>query len=249
MIFLTFAKYMEVKTKAIVLRTVKYGDSRMIVDMLTAHSGRVSFACTLSKTNHGKIKKQLFQPLTILEIDYDERTTTELQRLRDVRMAHPYASLPFDPYKLSIGMFLTEFLLYATRGEHDSEHLEDFTEKSLLWLDNASEGFANFHLVFTLHVSLFIGFYPNLDEYSDGAWFDLRDGSFTKACPLHPDYLCPEDARKIRLLMRMNFDNMRLFKMNREERNQCLDVIVNYYRLHVPGFPELKSLAVLKTLF
>jgi len=140
LIFLTFAKYMEVKTKAIVLRTVKYGDSRMIVDMLTAHSGRVSFACTLSKTNRGKIKKQLFQPLTILEIDYDERTTTELQRLRDVRMAHPYASLPFDPYKLSIGMFLTEFLLYATRGEHDSEHLEDFTEKSLLWLDNASEG-------------------------------------------------------------------------------------------------------------
>ena len=249
MTFLTFAKYMEVKTKAIVLRTVKYGDSRMIVDMLTAHSGRVSFACTLSKTNRGKIKKQLFQPLTILEIDYDERTTTELQRLRDVRMAHPYASLPFDPYKLSIGMFLTEFLLYATRGEHDSEHLEDFTEKSLLWLDNASEGFANFHLVFTLHVSLFIGFYPNLDEYSDGAWFDLRDGSFTKACPLHPDYLCPEDARKIRLLMRMNFDNMRLFKMNREERNQCLDVIVNYYRLHVPGFPEMKSLAVLKSLF
>lgn len=240
---------MEVKTKAIVLRTVKYGDSRMIVDMLTACSGRVSFACTLSKTNRGKIKKQLFQPLTILEICYDERTTTELQRLRDVRMALPFVSIPFDPYKLSIGMFLAEFLLYATRGEHDSEHLEEFTEKSLLWLDNASEGFANFHLVFMLHVSLFIGFYPNLDEYTEGAWFDLRDGSFTRTCPLHPDYLKPEDARKIRLLMRMNFDNMRFFKMNRTERGLCLDVITHYYRLHVPGFPELKSLAVLKSLF
>ena len=240
---------MEVKTKAIVLRTVKYGDSRMIVDMLTAHSGRVSFACTLSKTNRGKIKKQFFQPLTILEIDYDERTTAELQRLRDVRMARPFVSIPFDPYKLSIGMFLAEFLLYATRGEHDSDHLEDFTEKSLLWLDGATEGFANFHLVFMLHVTLFIGFYPNMEEYSEGAWFDLRDGSFVTHCPLHPDYLAPNDAKKILLLMRMNFDNMRFFKMNREERGQCLDVIITYYRLHVPNFPEMKSLSVLKTLF
>lgn len=240
---------MEVKTKAIVLRTVKYGDSRIIVDMLTAHSGRVSFACTLSKTNRGKIKRQLFQLLTILEVDYDERATTELQRLRDVRMVHPYVSIPFNPYKLSIGMFLAEFLLYATHGEHDSEHLEDFTETSLLWLDNASEGFANFHLVFMLHVSLFIGFYPNLEGYSEGAWFDLRDGSFVKVCPPHPDYLKPTDARRILLLMRMTFDNMHLFKMSRADRGRCLEVIVSYYRLHVPNFPEMKSLAVLRSLF
>ena len=49
--------------------------------------------------------------------------------------------------------------------------------------------------------------------------------------------------------MRMNFDNMRFFKMNREERGRCLDVIITYFRLHVPNFPEMKSLSVLKALF
>lgn len=240
---------MEVKTKAIVLRTVRYGDSRMIVDMLTASVGRVSFACGLSKTNRGKIKKQLFQPLTLLDIVFDYRTTMELQRIKDVRMARPFVSIPFDAYKLSIGLFLAEFLVYATKGEQDGNQLEEFTEKSLLWLDNAVDGFANFHLVFMIRVSLFVGFYPNLDGYSDGAWFDLRDGSFTMTCPSHPDYLNPDDSRRILLLTRMNFDNMRLFSMSRVDRNRCLDVIMTYYRLHVANFPVLRSLEVLRKLF
>ncbi len=240
---------MEVKTKAIVLRTVKYGDSRMIVDMLTASVGRVSFACGLSKTNRGKIKKQLFQPLTLLDLVFDFRPTLELQRIKDVRMSRPFVSIPFDAYKLSIGLFLAEFLLYATKGEHEGNQLEEFTEKSLAWLDNAVDGFANFHLVFMIHVSLFVGFYPNLDGYSDGAWFDMRDGSFTMSCPSHPDYLNPDDSRRILLLTRMNFDNMRLFRMNRDDRNRCLDVIMAYYRLHVPNFPVLRSLEVLRELF
>lgn len=240
---------MEVKTKAIVLRTVRYGDSRMIVDMLTASVGRVSFACGLSKTNRGKIKKQLFQPLTLLDIVFDYRPTMELQRIKDVRMARPFVSIPFDAYKLSIGLFLAEFLVYATKGEQDGNQLEEFTEKSLLWLDNAVDGFANFHLVFMIRVSLFVGFYPNLDGYSDGAWFDLRDGSFTMTCPSHPDYLNPDDSRRILLLTRMNFDNMRLFSMSRVDRNRCLDVIMTYYRLHVANFPVLRSLEVLRKLF
>lgn len=240
---------MEVKSKAIVLRTVKYGDSRMIVDMLTASVGRVSFVCSLSKTNKGKIKKQLFQPLTLLDLVFDYRPTTVLQRIKDVRISRPFVSIPFDACKLSIGLFLSEFLLYATKCEQDGNQLEEFTEKSLLWLDNAVDGFANFHLVFMIRVSLFVGFYPNLDGYRDGAWFDLRDGSLTMTCPSHPDYLNPVDSRRILLLTRMNFDNMRLFRMSRDDRNRCLDVIMAYYRLHVPNFPVLRSLEVLRELF
>lgn len=37
--------------------------------------------------------------------------------------------------------------------------------------------------------------------------------------------------------------------MSRVERMRCLTVIEQYYRLHLPDFPELKSLDVLKELF
>lgn len=67
--------------------------------------------------------------------------------------------------------------------------------------------------------------------------------------PPQPDYLEPAEASRIALLMRMNYKNMHLFRMSQAERNRCVEIILNYYRLHVPGFPEMKSLPVLQTLF
>lgn len=240
---------MDIKTRGIVLRTVKYGDSQMIVDVLTAAAGRVSFICRLPKSPRAKLRSQLFQPLTLLDMEYDYRPSRELQRFGDVRVARPFVSIPFDARKLSICLFLAEFLSYATRGENEGGPMEEFVEKSLLWLDSATEGFANFHLVFMIHLSLFVGFYPNTGGYRDGDWFDLRDGGFTPLCPRHPDYLKPQEAAVLRQLLRLNFDTMRLFRMNRDERNCCVEVILAYYRLHVPGFPELRSVEVLRTLF
>lgn len=240
---------MEVKSKAIVLRTVKYGESRLIVDLLTREAGRVSVVCQLTKSGRGKVKKQLLQPMTMLDVAFDYRKNIALQHFQDLRIGQVYRSLLFDPYKLSITLFLSEFLIYATRDETDNRQLYDFIEASLLWLDNADSGFANFHLVFMLRISLFIGFYPNLDDYREGCWFDLREGCFTPLRPVHNDCLRPDEAARMRVIMRMSLDNMRLFRMSRSERNRCAEIILYYYRLHQSDFPELRSLDVLKELF
>lgn len=240
---------MEVKTKAIVVRTVKYGESRIIVDLLTRKAGRVSMVCQLTKSGKGKIKKQLLQPMTMLDVAFDYRKNISLQHFQDLRIGQVYRSLLFDPYKLSITLFLAEFLIYATRDETDNRQLYDFIETSLLWLDNADGGFANFHLVFMLRISLFIGFYPNLDDYHEGCWFDLREGCFTPLRPSHNDCLKPDEAARMRTIMRMSLDNMHLFRMSRVERNRCAEIILYYYRLHQSDFPELRSIEVLKELF
>ena len=230
---------MEVKTKAIVVRTVKYGESRIIGDLLTREAGRVSMVCQLTKSGKGKIKKQLLQPMTMLDVAFDYRKNISLQHFQDLRIGQVYRSLLFDPYKLSITLFLAEFLIYATRDETDNRQLYDFIETSLLWLDNADGGFANFHLVFMLRISLFIGFYPNLDDYHEGCWFDLREGCFTPLRPTHNDCLKPDEAARMRTIMRMSLDNMHLFRMSRVERNRCAEIILYYYRLHQADFPEL----------
>lgn len=235
--------------RAIVLHTVKYGDSQLIIDLLTEADGRVAFIQKISTGGRGRIRKQLFQPLTLLDIEYEPRPRTQLQKLRDVRLLHPFATIPFDPYKLSICIFVAEFLLYATRNEQANRPLFDYVEASLRWLDGCKTLFANFHLVFMLRLTLFVGFFPNLEEWHEGGYFDLRSACFTDLRPMHSDFLQPDDAAKVRLLMRMNFDNMYLFKMSRVERNQCVDIVLRYYRLHIPDFPELRSLAVVKTLY
>lgn len=237
------------KTQAIVLHAIKYGETRLIVDMFTKVFGRQAFIVSIPKTPKGKVKKQFFQPLTILEIETDIRPRQQLQKLHDVRLAAPFASIPFEPDKLAISLFVAEFLYYALRSEQRNELLYDYLEYSIVWLDGQQERFANFHLVFLLRLTRFLGFYPNLDDYKDGDYFDLRESVFMPVPPVHRDFLHPEEAQKVQLMMRMDFPTMHLFRMSHQERNRLLEVSLKYYRLHLPDFPEMKSIEVLQALY
>ena len=220
-----------------------------LVDMFTKEYGRLSFIVSLPKSPKSKIKKQYFQPLAMLEIETDVRPRLQLQKLSDVRLLHPFSTIPFSQHKLSISLFVAEFLYYALRGEQQNALLFDYIVNSLQWLDGQDGRFANFHLVFLMRLSRFLGFYPNLDDYTVGDYFDLRESVFLPAPPIHHDFLQPQEAEKVQLMMRMDFPTMHLFQMSHTERNRLLEVALSYYRLHLPDFPELKSLTVLQELY
>ena len=240
---------MLVKTEAIVLHSFKYGESRLIVDMFTREVGRLSFIVPLPKTPKSRMKKQYFQPMTLLEIECDVRQRVQLQKLKDVRLLSAYASVPFSPEKLALSLFTAEFLYHALRSEQCNEPLFAYVCDAMRWLDAVETGFANFHLTFLMRLSRFLGFYPNLDDYVDGCVFDLRAATFSLQVPTHRDFLQPDDAQRIHTLMRMDFPTMRLYRLSRHDRNRIVDVLLYYYRLHIPQFPELKSLGVLQELW
>ena len=240
---------MQTKTQAIVLHTIKYGETRLIVDMFTRAHGKLSFIVSIPKSQKAKVKKQYFQPLTMLEIEVDVRPKMQLQKLSDVRLSTAYTSIPFDFSKLSIALFIAEFLYHALRGEQQNVQLFDYVASSILWLDARHNDFANFHLVFLMRLSRFLGFYPNLDDYSSGDYFDLRESIFLPNPPIHREFLQPQEAEKVQLMMRMDYPTMHLFQMSHNERNRLLEVALVYYRLHLPDFPELKSVGVLQELF
>ena len=240
---------MIVKTEAFVLHSLKYGEQKLIVDVFTRQQGRLSFVVPLPRSAKGRLKKQYFQPLTLLTITFNYLPQQQLQRLSDATIATPLPSLQTDAAKLAIGLFVAEFLYHALKGEQRNEPLFQYVWSALQWLDGCSSPFANFHLVFLLHLSSFLGFHPNLEHYSPQSFFDLRAGTFCPTAPLHRDYLLPQEAAMMRLMMRMDLPTMHLFRMNRHERARCLDVALTYYRLHLPDFPPLRSVGVLQELF
>ena len=237
------------KTRGIVLRSVRFGESSLIVDVLTKSSGRVSFMVHIPKTSKGKIKKQYFQPMTLLDFEYDFRQRSNLQRIKDVRVSLPYSSIPIDPAKSCISLFLSEFIYYATRNEQENPTLFTYISTSLEWLDNAYEDFANFHLVFMMRLGKFLGFHPFLEDFTPGCFFDLRNGCFTLSIPLHTDFLNAADAGHLYNLMRMNFDTMKLFKLSHDDRNRITEIVLRYYKLHLPNMPELQSFDILREVF
>ncbi len=238
-----------ITTRALVLRTVKYGESSVVADLLTEQQGRVSFLVSLPKSARARVRRQYFMPMTLLSVSYDFRPRSSLQRVRDARIDCPYTRIPGSPDKQAIMMFLAEFLTYATRDEQRNEALFLFLRSSLLWLDAAEGRYANFHLVLMARLSRFLGFWPNLDDYRDGCYFDLREAAFSPLRPLHPDFLAPADASRVGLLMRLSYATMHIFRPSREERNRIAEMMLAYYRLHVPGMPDLRSLSVLRELF
>lgn len=244
-----FCSRMLRKTKAIVLRTIKYGEQKVIVDLFTETDGRLSVVARLPKSQKGKFRKPLFQPLTLLDIEYDQRPHVSLFQLRDAALWVPYTLLRMDPVKNALALFLAEFLYHATRGEQQNVALFHYVAQSMEWLDAATGSLANFHLVMMMRLTRFVGFFPNTEDYRPGCFFDLQNGCYSVEMPGHRDVIPPDEAAHIGTLMRLNYETMHLFQMTRAERNRCIDVITDYYRLHVPGFPELNSTPVMREMF
>ena len=169
--------------------------------MFTRQWGRLSFALQLPRTAQAKLKKQYFQPLTLLNIEADIRQQVQLQKISEASLLSPLPSLLSDPSKLAIGLFVCEFLYHALRDEQRNEPLFDYVRTSIEWLDGRERDFANFHLVFLMRLSRFLGFYPNLELRNHGTtelrncenslYFDLRAACFCEQPPLHRDFLMP----------------------------------------------------------
>lgn len=237
------------KSTGIVLHTIKYNDTSIIVDIYTRQHGRTSFLAAIPRSKKAAVKTVLFQPLSVIEFETDYRPNANLNRIKEVKSAFPFHSIPYHPYKSAIALFIAEFLYRALREEAENAPLFAYLLYSIEWLDACSKDFANFHLVFLMRLSRFLGLYPNIEDYHKGDYFDLLNAGFTSGRPLHNSFIGPEEAYHLLQLMRMNYETMHLFAMNRIERNRCLSIINDYYRLHLPDFPVLKSIAILQELF
>lgn len=240
---------MLIKSRAIVLHTLKHTDESIIVELLTEATGSVSFAVRVSRSRRAAVRHTLFRPLALLEVEWNHRATGGLQRLRSAQAAVPLVSLPYEARKATVALFLAEFLHHAARTEAAPGLLFDYVFSSVEWFDAARGNCANFHLVFLLRLARFLGFAPNLDGAAPGACFDLEAGRFTAQRPAHPHFIGPDEAARLPLLMRMNFGTMHLFRFSGAERSRLLEHINAYYRLHLPAFPELRSPAVLREVF
>lgn len=237
------------ESRGIVLHTLKYNDENLIAEVLTERQGRVSFLVRVSRSPRAAVRYTLFQPLAVLAIVWNHREGGKLQRPKSAGVSLPLQSIPYDARKSTVALFLSEFLHAAVRTGEADTMLFQYIASSIEWFDTAPKDFANFHLVFLLRLIHFLGFEPNLETYAKGDYFDLEAGVFTSVPPLHGNFLTPEDAARLPLLRRMDYATMHVFRLSGQERSRLLNYINLYYRLHLPSFPELKSLSVLREVF
>jgi DNA repair protein RecO (recombination protein O) len=239
---------MQVKTKGIVLHSIKYSDSASIITVYTEQFGRVSYMVHGVNKKKSVCRAALLQPLSLVEMDVFHTAGKELHRIKDLQMAYTFTGIPYNPVKNSLALFLAEMLFRALKQTDPDEKLFLFLENSIRQLDSCETGIANFHLVFLLKMSKYLGFEPNIDE---GAfrYFDLMNGVFQNEKPTHNHYLLAEESEDFATLLQAGYHNMHQLALTRQKRIKLLESMVEYYRLHIPDFHGIHSLEVLKHLF
>jgi len=239
---------MQLKTKAIVISTLKYGEADLIAKCFTLDRGLVSYMLKgIRKSKRGKLRVSMFQQLSLLEIEAFHKENKNLQYMKEVRTFHPYQSLQSNVYKSTMVIFLAEVLKGSIQEEEKNQALFYFLEDSFLYLDQ-SESFKNFHLLFIVRLTEFLGFYP--DQQSVGLpVFDMLNGVFQLKEYNSYSFNDSNSALLKEILNVSGFEDVNQIKLNQERRKNFLDFMMLYYELHLQGFKKPKSLEILQQIF
>jgi DNA repair protein RecO (recombination protein O) len=217
--------------------------------MYTEIFGRTSYMISNTHGKRSKVSRALLQPLSILEMEVEHLNNRDLQRIKEAGTACTFTQLQCNPYKNATTLFLSEVLYRVIQEKEANQPLFNYLYRSIRWLDALEEGIGNFHLTFLIQLSAYLGIHPNGNSFRSGYFFDLLNGIFTEKAPEHNYYLNEEDSMVFERLLRIRFENMALYAFSRQERTHILRHIIQYYKLHLSDFPEIKSLAVMQSLF
>jgi DNA repair protein RecO (recombination protein O) len=238
------------KTKGIVLRVVKYGETSLIVTMFTELFGLQSYIVSgvRTSTKKGTGKANLFQPTAILDLVVYHNELKNLNRIKEFKWHYLYQHIFSDVPKNAVALFMIELLTKCLKQPEANPDLFEFCEDAFRHLDESSGAvMANFPLFFALHLPAFFGFRIN-DDYSDETpILDMQEGTFTSERPDHLHFLEGKQAETTsELLKMMQPEELEQIKLNHDFRRQLLFAYETYYALHIQDFGMMKTLPVLR---
>jgi len=215
------------KTRGIVFKFVKYGDSSIIVTIFTELFGLQTYIVNSVRSKSAKGKIALFQPLTLLDLVVYFKENANIKRIKEVRCLHQYQTLQTDVRKSSIAMFINEMLNKTMKEEAHAQEQFEFLLDSLIFLDGQKKGFENFHLIFLIKLSRFLGFGAHqVDEVLSGRLAEKAEEELLK-----------------KLILAEYADT---FLITQEQRRSLLEILLRFYTSHIDSLGEIRSVQVLK---
>ncbi|TFF34227.1 DNA repair protein RecO [Mucilaginibacter psychrotolerans] len=234
------------KTRGIVFKTTDYSESSVVVQIFTEKFGLQSYLINGVKKPKAKISRNMLQPLHLVDMVVYHKPAGNIQRIAELKNSPVLLSMPYDIIKSCIAMFLNEVLYKAVKQQTPDENSFDFIFHAIEWLDNATQGLANFHLVFLVQLTRYLGFYPHSENAVNASYFDMKNGVFSNYRPDSLSYLSPPHTQNFMALLQSNFADLAHLKLSNDERRYLINKLLEYYALHVEGFGYIKSHEVLE---
>lgn len=239
------------KTKGIVLRTIKYGETSIVTNIFTEEFGIQSYLVNGVRTSgKSSSKAGMFQPTAILGLEAYHNELKNLQRLKEFRWSYLYQSVLTDITKNSVAIFIVELLFKCLKQPEKNVKLFAFCEDAFVTLDRADASVtANFPIYFSIHLASFFGFSPAENFSNERTIFDLQEGKFVNETPTHSYYVDGATSIFIADILKARHpDDLAEIKMNKESRRVFMNALQTFYGLHIPEFGTMKTLPVLQEI-
>ena len=235
---------MLVKTEGIVLRTIPFSETSVIARVYTRRAGLEGLIMN-GLRRKGSGKHALLQPLTLVDLVYYDKAHKGLKRVKELTCRQPFRSIPFDMAKSAMAIFMAELISISVREVEPDEALFNFLDTSLCMLDECREAAEMYHLHFVIHLSRYLGFFPDHQLYRPGYLFNLTQGTFSShVAAMEVSLNAPLTELLVRL-QKSGWDELAGLRADRADRMYLLDTLVLYYELHLPQGTKLKSHRVL----
>jgi DNA repair protein RecO (recombination protein O) len=240
---------MDIKTRGIVISSVKFAESSLIVRIFTERLGQVSYIVNGVRTARSSARAAMLRPLTLLDLDILHRENKNLQRIKDFRRAHAYALLPFDTFRAASATLIIEVVSKSLRDHDPQPELFEYVYHSLVHLDEMIQMNNDFHLQFLVRYTHYLGFAPQGECEGDTLRFDLAEGSYVDA---HHSGKYMLDLTLSKLLYHIDHSQIEqplAIRITRGQRQALLQALLTYFQLHLEGFAGLNSPDVLRAVF
>ena len=237
------------KTRGIVLHTTRYGESSLVVHCYTEQSGRQTYMVKGVRKSRKQNRSNLFQPLFILDFEVYHKNTAGIQLVKEVNRAMPLNSIPFDITKSTQAIFMAEVLYRVVKEEESNPMQAHFLINTIQYLDALEESSPDFHILFMFQLSKHLGFYPQ-NNYGDGSvYFNLVNGLY-KSFVTDPEVQLNEaDSILWSRYLSLDMQSVKDSNFNGSQRKTMLNNLVRYFKFHVAGMGDIRSLEVLHTFF
>ena len=232
------------KTRGIVLKNTNYSESSVVVQIFTEKFGIQSYLINGVRKPKAKLKNNILQPLHLLDLVVYHKQTGEIQRVSEARQFPVFQTIPYDIVKSSIALFLNEVIYKCIKHQGPDENLFEFIFRSVELLDSSHQNLGIFHLHFLLRLTGNLGFYPEIR--SESPFFDLKEGCFVNYIPAHPLFLQAPYTGYLQILLRSTYADAVEISIPAAQRKFLLERVLEYYRLHIEGFGEVRSHQILE---
>ncbi len=239
---------MIIKTRGIVFRVVKYGETSVITDIYTEERGLQSYILNGVRAKKPKFHAGLVQVMSLVDMVAYAREGKELQHVKEVRAAYPFQKIPFDVVRGAVGMFMIELAQKTIKESETNPDLFHFLYETFVFLDQTENNIANIHLSFMVKLCDFLGILPEGKKKEEETFFDLKEGVFSSEIPSNLHFMGKHLSQYLHIFMEKPFDESHLIPMKGEDRRQFVQQMIKYYELHIPNFHELKTFNILQTV-